>query len=333
MKIVVVGATGLVGGVILKVLEERSFPLSEIIPVASEASVGKKISFGGKEYTVIPAEEAVSRKPSLALFSAGAAASLQLAPLFAKNGITVVDNSSAWRKDPSIPLVVPEVNGAVIKKDDRIIANPNCSTIQMVAALAPIHRYYGIRRLVVSTYQSVSGSGIKGLRQLEAEQLGQQAQQPAYPHPIHLNLIPHGGDFTEDGYTSEEEKLIFESRKILAAPQMAITATVVRVPVTGGHSMSVNIETERAFELNDIRKLMAASEGLALYDEPSRCLYPMPLMAAGKDEVFVGRLRRDHSIANGLNLWVVADNLRKGAATNTVQIAEWLLKNHYISAK
>ncbi|GAB1419450.1 aspartate-semialdehyde dehydrogenase [Bacteroidales bacterium] len=330
MKIAIVGATGLVGGMMLKVLEEQAFPVSEIIPVASEASFGKIIRFKGREYTVVSAAEAIRKRPAIALFSAGGAASLELAPDFAKNDITVIDNSSAWRKNPQVPLVVPEVNAAAIRKTDRIIANPNCSTIQMVAALAPIHRQYGIRRLVVSTYQSVTGSGYKGLRQLEAEQQGQQPSEPAYPHPIHLNVIPQGGDFIADGYTAEEEKLVLETRKILSDTEMAITATVVRVPVTGGHSMSVNIEIKEPFEMEQLRKSIATSPGLVLLDEPAAALYPMPLTAAGKDEVFVGRIRRDHSIPNGLNIWVVADNLRKGAATNAVQIATWLVNNQFI---
>lgn len=330
MKIAIVGATGLVGRMMLKVLEEQQFPVNVLIPVASAASVGKTVHFKGKEHMVVTAETAISMKPDLALFSAGGAASLRLAPLFAQAGITVIDNSSAWRKDPAVPLVVPEVNGSAIQASDRIIANPNCSTIQMVAAIAPIHRHYGIKRLVISTYQSVTGSGVKGVNQLDAEQAGQKSPNPAYPHQIHRNLIPHGGDFAADGYTSEEEKLVFETRKIMSAPSIAITATVVRVPVTGGHSMTVNIETEKPFEVDTIRQLLASTPGLVLQDDPATFLYPMPLTAADRDEVFVGRIRRDHSIANGLNLWVVADNLRKGAATNAVQIAQWLIEKKYV---
>ncbi len=330
MKIAIVGATGLVGRMMLKVLEEQQFPVNVLIPVASAASVGKTVHFKGKEHMVVTAETAISMKPDLALFSAGGAASLRLAPLFAQAGITVIDNSSAWRKDPAVPLVVPEVNGEAIQASDRIIANPNCSTIQMVAAIAPIHRHYGIKRLVISTYQSVTGSGVKGVNQLDAEQAGQKSPNPAYPHQIHRNLIPHGGDFAADGYTSEEEKLVFETRKIMSAPSIAITATVVRVPVTGGHSMTVNIETEKPFEVDTIRQLLASTPGLVLQDDPATFLYPMPLTAADRDEVFVGRIRRDHSIANGLNLWVVADNLRKGAATNAVQIAQWLIEKKYV---
>ena len=327
MKIAIVGATGLVGRMMLRVLEEQAFPVDAIIPVASAASVGKTIVFRSKEYRVVDAQTAISMKPSLALFSAGGAASLALAPLFADAGITVIDNSSAWRKDPSVPLVVPEVNGTAINRDNKIIANPNCSTIQMVAALAPLHKAYSIKRLVISTYQSVTGSGIKGVNQLEAEQKGQKSANPAYPHQIHMNLIPHGGDFGSNAYTSEEEKLVFETRKIMSAPQIAITATVVRVPVTGGHSMAVNIEFEKAFDVDDARKLLQQTPGIVVQDDPAAFLYPMPKDAGDKDEVFVGRIRRDESIANGLNIWVVADNLRKGAATNAVQIAQWLLKN------
>ena len=330
MKIAIVGATGLVGRMMLKVLEEQQFPVTELIPVASAHSVGKKILFQGKEYTIVSAEEAITRKPVLALFSAGGAASLSLAPAFAAAGITVIDNSSAWRKDPSVPLVVPEINGSAITAQSKIIANPNCSTIQMVAALAPLHERYDIRRIVVSTYQSVTGSGIKGVNQLEAEQHGEVAENPAYPHTIHMNLIPHGGDFDSSGYTSEEQKLVFETRKIMLAPQIAITATVVRVPVTGGHSMAVNIEFEKAFELAEAKNILENTPGIIVQDDPATFLYPMPKNAQDKDEVFVGRIRRDESIANGLNIWVVADNLRKGAATNAVQIASFLIKNQLL---
>lgn len=330
MKIAIVGATGLVGRMMLRVLEEQPFPVSELIPVASEGSIGKVVTFHGKEIKVVSAAQAIAMKPVIALFSAGGQASLALAPLFANAGITVIDNSSAWRKDPAIPLVVPEVNGIVLQKTDKIIANPNCSTIQMVAAIAPLHRRYGIKRLVISTYQSVTGSGIKGLHQLEAEQQGKRPEIEAYPHQIHLNLIPHGGDFNNDGYTTEEEKLVFESRKILNDQEIAITSTVVRVPVTGGHSMTINVELNNPFELHDIHELLNNTPGLVVQDNPAENFYPMPLFAHNKDEVFVGRIRRDSSIANGLNLWVVADNLRKGAATNAVQIAAWLLKNDYL---
>lgn len=330
MKIALVGATGLVGRMMLRVLEEQQFPVSELIPVASAASAGKQVVFAGKTYTVVTADEAISQKPALALFSAGGAASLELAPRFAAAGITVIDNSSAWRKDPAVPLVVPEINGHVLNSGHKIIANPNCSTIQMVAAIAPLHKHYGIRRLVVSTYQSVTGSGIKGVHQLDAEQAGLKAEKPAYPHPIHRNLIPHGGDFDDTGYTSEEQKLVFETRKIMSAPNIAITATVVRVPVTGGHSMTVNIEFEKPFVVNDIRCILQESPGIVVQDDPAVFSYPMPMLAADKDEVFVGRIRRDDTLANGLNIWVVADNLRKGAATNAVQIAQYLLQQAYL---
>jgi aspartate-semialdehyde dehydrogenase len=270
-------------------------------------------------------EQALSLRPDIALFSAGSATSTKMAPLFAKAGTVVIDNSSAWRKDPAVPLVVPEVNGEAIKREHKIIANPNCSTIQMVMALAPLHRAYTIKRLVISTYQSVSGSGFKGVEQLEAEQHGREPVQKAHPHPSHMNLIPHGGDFDETGYTSEEQKLVFETRKIMDAPDIAITATVVRVPVKGGHSISVNIEFEQDFELGEAIQLLSAWPNLVVQDDPAANLYPMPLYAEGRDETFVGRIRRDFSLRSGLNLWVVADNLRKGAATNAVQIAQYML--------
>jgi aspartate-semialdehyde dehydrogenase len=330
MKIAVVGATGLVGQKMLRVLEEQKLEVTELIPVASAKSAGKTVLFNGKNWLVITAEEAIAMKPQIALFSAGGSTSLALAPRFAAVGTIVIDNSSAWRKDPAVPLVVPEVNAHVIKKSDRIIANPNCSTIQMVMALAPLYHAYGIKRLVISTYQSVSGSGVIGVSQLENEQNGQFIGQKAYPHQIHMNLIPHGGDFDESGYTSEEQKLVFETRKIMEAPDIAITATVVRVPVSGGHSMAVNIELANEYAIEDVRKLLQNSNGLSLMDEPLKNVYPMPLFAADKDDVFVGRIRRDESIPNGLNIWVVADNLRKGAATNAVQIAAWLIKNKFL---
>ncbi|MBK9291761.1 MAG: aspartate-semialdehyde dehydrogenase [Bacteroidetes bacterium] len=331
MKVAVVGATGMVGREMLKVLEARQFPVEMLIPVASEKSVGSRLSFAGKQYTVVDYTRALEQKPDLALFSAGAGTSLRLAPLFAEAGIVVIDNSSAWRKDPAIPLVVPEINGHAIKAGHKIIANPNCSTIQMVMALAPLHRAYNIKRLVISTYQSVSGSGLKGVAQLEAEQQGRQPETKAYPHPIHMNLIPHGGDFDETGYTSEEQKLVFETRKIMEAPEIAITATVVRVPVKGGHSIAVNIEFEKPFELEQVRQLLSSWPNLVVQDDPSLNLYPMPLFAEGRDETFVGRIRRDFSIPSGLNLWVVADNLRKGAATNAVQIAEYMREQGLIA--
>lgn len=325
MKVAVVGATGMVGRVMLKVLEEQQFPVELLIPVASEKSIGSHITFAGKQFEVVGYEKALSLKPELALFSAGAGTSLRLAPLFAQAGTVVIDNSSAWRKDPSVPLVVPEINGHAIRPEHKIIANPNCSTIQMVMALAPLHRAYKIKRLVISTYQSVSGTGLKGVAQLEAEQQGRQPEAMAYPHPIHMNLIPHGGDFDETGYTSEEQKLVFETRKIMEAPDIAITATVVRVPVRGGHSISVNVEFEKPYDLAEAKALLMSWPNLVVQDDPAGNLYPMPLYAEGRDETFVGRIRRDFSIASGLNLWVVADNLRKGAATNAVQIAGYML--------
>lgn len=327
MKVAVVGATGMVGREMLKVLEAQQFPVDMLIPVASERSVGSMVSFAGSQWSVVSYEQALSLKPDLALFSAGGSTSLSIAPLFAAADTVVIDNSSAWRKDSSVPLVVPEVNGHAIKPEHKIIANPNCSTIQMVMALAPLHRAFRIRRLVISTYQSVSGSGLKGIAQLEAEQNGREPELRAYPHPIHMNLIPHGGDFDETGYTSEEQKLVFETRKIMEAPDIAITATVVRVPVKGGHSISVNIEFEKDFELSEAKQLLASWPNLVVQDDPAANLYPMPLFAEGFDETFVGRIRRDFSLRSGLNLWVVADNLRKGAATNAVQIAQHMLNN------
>ena len=326
MKVAVVGATGLVGAVILKVLEERQFPVSVLLPVASERSVGRTVRFAGSEVPVMSAETALAARPQIALFSAGAAVSRELAPRFAAVGCRVVDNSSCWRMDPAVPLVVPEINGGVLGASDMIVANPNCSTIQMVMALFPIHKAYGIKRLVISTYQSVSGSGIKGLQQLENEEKGIESPVKAYPYPIHRNILPHGGDFDEKGYTTEEAKLVNETRKILQDNTINITATVVRVPVEGGHSEAVNVETRKPFELADIRKGIAAMPGVAVVDDPARNLYPMPIYAHEKNEVFVGRIRRDDSVENGLNLWIVADNIRKGAATNAVQIVAELAK-------
>lgn len=330
MKLAIVGATGLVGQMLLHVIEDHQFKVDELLPVASTRSLGKVVQLYGNSYKIISAEEAIAQKPDLAIFSAGGAVSLELAPRFAMAGITVIDNSSTWRNDPSVPLVVPEINAASIQKSQRIIANPNCSTIQMVVALAPLHRKYGIKRLVISTYQSVSGSGAKGLHQLELEQLGQHSMNPAYPHQIHLNLIPHGGAFLENGYTTEEQKLVSETRKILNDPQIAITSTVVRVPVTGGHSMAVNIELKNKFDLIGLRQLLENAPGIVVQDDPSQNFYPMPLFAHYKDAVFVGRIRRDESAKNALNLWIVSDNLRKGAATNAVQIASWLKENNYL---
>lgn len=317
----------------MKVLEEQRFPVSELMPVASSASVGQQLKFANTAVNVISVEEAVSRKPDLALFSAGGEVSLAWAPKFAAQQCVVVDNSSAWRRDKDVPLVVPEVNAADILPHHRIIANPNCSTIQLVMAVAPIHRRYTIRRMVIATYQSVTGSGLKGIGQLKDEQSGRHTDHPAYPHPIHLNVIPHGGSFEADGYTTEEVKLRFESQKIMHAPAMGITATVVRVPVYGGHSVSVNVETEKPFDLTDIRSMLAETKGIMLTDNPAGNQYPMPLYAEGYDEVFVGRLRRDESLPNALNLWVVADNLRKGAATNAVQIASYMLSMNMLPTR
>lgn len=326
MKIAVVGATGLVGREMLAVLAERGFGNDEVIAAASERSVGKEIGFAGRTLRVVGVSDAIAARPDYAIFSAGAAASRQYAPLFAEVGTTVVDNSSAWRKDPQVPLVVPEINIAAVKDSDRIIANPNCSTIQMVLAISALEREYGIRRLVIATYQSITGTGIKAVRQLEAEEQGIAPEEKAYPYPIHRNLFPHGGDFQPDGYTTEEQKLIDETRKIFADPSIAITATVVRVPVVGGHSEAVNVELLRDFDLDEVRRLIAETPGVILYDDPSKNIYPMPILSHHRDEVWVGRLRRDPSQPNSLNLWVVADNIRKGAATNAVQIMQELIK-------
>lgn len=328
MEVAVVGATGLVGTVILKVLEERQFPVSELLPVASERSVGRTVRFAGSEVPVVSAETALSARPQIALFSAGAAVSRELAPRFAAAGCRVVDNSSCWRMDPSVPLVVPEINGDVLGASDMIVANPNCSTIQMLLPLAPLHRRWGIRRIVVSTYQSVSGTGYKALAQMEAERAGRQwGEYPAvYPHPIDLNILPHIDDFLDSGYTKEEMKMVNETHKILADPGIAVSPTTVRVPVTGGHSESVNVELSRDFYLSEVRSVIASAPGCVLQDDPSAAVYPMPLYAQGRDEVFVGRIRRDPTVPYGLSLWCVADNLRKGAAVNAVQIAQLLLQ-------
>ena len=325
MKIAVVGATGLVGSKILQVLDEQKIHIDELIVTASERSVGKEIVFQGKTHKVISVDDAIAAHPDIAIFSAGGAASKQYAPHFAEKGTFVIDNSSAWRMEKNVPLVVPEINADTITANTRIIANPNCSTIQMVMALAPIQKAYGIKRLVISTYQSVSGSGVKGLRQLDCEEHGQPVEKPAYPHQIYRNVLPHGGDFCDNGYTTEEEKLVNETRKILRDPNIAITATVCRVPVTGGHSEAVNVETEKPYEIEDVRRLMAAMPGVVVQDDPANNLYPMAITAYDKDEVFVGRIRRDYSITNGMNLWIVSDNIRKGAATNAVQIAKYLI--------
>ncbi len=334
MKIAVVGATGLVGSKMLQVLDEQKINIDELIVAASEKSVGKEVVFQGKAHHVIRVEDAIEAQPDIAIFSAGASASKQYAPLFAAKGTYVIDNSSAWRMFPEIPLVVPEINADTITKDTHIIANPNCSTIQMVLALNPLHKAFDIKRLVIATYQSVSGSGIKGINQLNREETGNsQLSSPnpqlpnAYPHQIYRNVLPHGGDFCENDYTTEEEKLVNETRKILRSPQLAITATVCRVPVTGGHSEAVNVEFNRPFELDEVRRLLERQPGIVVQDNPSQNLYPMAITAYDKDEVFVGRIRRDFSIENGLNLWVVSDNIRKGAATNAVQIAKYVIEN------
>ncbi len=325
MKIVIAGATGLVGSVMLKVLEaSRIFRDVELIPAASERSAGKKVSFNGREWNIRTMDEALRSEPDIAIFSAGAEVSRRWAPEFAAAKCFVIDNSSAWRKEKHIPLVVPEINANTIRKDTYIIANPNCSTIQMVLALYPLHRRYGLRRLVISTYQSVTGSGKKAVDQLVNERKGREGDK-AYPHRIDKNLLPHGGVFLENGYTSEEQKLVDETRKILDDDDIAITATVVRVPVFGGHSEAVNAELKQDFEIADIRKLLQETPGLVVQDDGENNIYPMPLEAEGKDEVFVGRIRRDLSLDKALNLWIVSDNLRKGAATNAVQIAEYLI--------
>lgn len=329
MKVAVVGATGMVGAVMLKVLEARNFPVTELIPVASEKSVGKKLSFKGSEYRVHSMEEAVASKADLALFSAGGETSLEWAPKFAAVGTIVVDNSSAWRMDPAKKLIVPEINGNTLGAEDKIIANPNCSTIQMVMALAPLHKIYGVKRVVVSTYQSISGSGLKAVRQMEAERAGEKAEM-AYPYPIDQNCLPHCDVFLENGYTKEEMKLVHETKKILGDDSVRVTATAVRVPVKGGHSESLNVTFSKDFDLSDIRKALHDTDGIKLQDNTDVNQYPMPLYAEGKDDVFVGRIRRDESLDNTLNMWVVSDNLRKGAATNAVQIAEHLLKSQLL---
>lgn len=329
MKVAVVGATGLVGSMILKVLEERDFPVTELIPVASERSKGKEISFKGTKYKVVTADEAIELKPNVALFSAGGTTSTEYAPKFAKAGIVVIDNSSAWRMDPSKKLIVPEVNASVLTSDDKIIANPNCSTVQMVVVLKPLHDKYKIKRVVVSTYQSVTGTGVKAVQQLNDERAGIEGEK-AYPYTIDLNVIPHIDVFMENGYTKEEMKMIEETNKIMGDDSIRVTATTVRIPVMGGHSESVNIEFESDFDLNEVRELLSKQEGLIVVDDPANLKYPMPIDAHEKDEVFVGRIRRDETQENTLNLWIVADNLRKGAATNAVQVAEYLLKKNMI---
>ncbi|WP_129718149.1 aspartate-semialdehyde dehydrogenase [Pedobacter sp. SYP-B3415] len=329
MKVAVVGATGLVGTVMLKVLEERNFPLTELIPVASEKSVGKELTFKGKQFPIVSMDTAISMKPDIALFSAGGSTSLEHAPRFAEAGTTVIDNSSAWRMDPSKKLIVPEVNAYELSIDDKIIANPNCSTIQMVVALKPLHDALKIKRVVVSTYQSVTGTGVKAVTQLMDERQGVEGEK-AYPYQIDLNVLPHIDVFTENGYTKEEMKMVKETNKIMGDDSIRVTATTVRIPVMGGHSESVNIEFENEFELDQVRSLLEKAPGIIVIDDVANLKYPMPKDAHEKDEVFVGRIRRDESQAKTLNMWIVADNLRKGAATNAVQIAEFLVQKELV---
>lgn len=326
MKTAVIGATGMVGQTMVRLLEERNFPVTKLIPAASDKSEGKEIMFRGKAVSVVKVSDAVEAKPDFAIFSAGASISKEWAPVFAKNGTVVIDNSSFWRMYKEVPLIVPEINSHVIKKGDRIIANPNCSTIQMVMALAPLHRKYRIKRLVVATYQSVTGTGVKAVAQMENEREGIKGDM-AYAHPIDKNCFPHGGSFQPDGYTTEEQKLIDETRKILEDQSIMVTSTVVRIPVVGGHSEAVNIEFENEFDIEEVRSLIAGFPGVVVYDDPAENRYPMPLMAYNRDEVFVGRIRRDHSREKCLNIWVVSDNIRKGAATNAIQIAEYMAAN------
>ncbi|XRE43336.1 Aspartate-semialdehyde dehydrogenase [Tenacibaculum discolor] len=329
MRVAVVGATGMVGNVMLQVLAERNFPVTELIPVASERSVGNKIEFKGTNYTVVGLETAVKMQPDIALFSAGGDTSLEWAPKFAAVGTTVIDNSSAWRMDPSKKLVVPEINGDVLTSEDKIIANPNCSTIQLVMALAPLHKEYNMKRVVISTYQSVSGTGVKAVQQLDNEEAGVEGEM-AYPHPIGRNALPHCDVFLENGYTKEEMKLVKEPKKILRDDSFAVTATAVRIPTAGGHSEAVNVQFENDFELDKVRELLGKTDGVIVQDDVQNNVYPMPILANNKDEVFVGRIRRDESQPNTLNMWIVADNLRKGAATNTIQIAEYLVANNLV---
>jgi len=332
MRVAVVGATGMVGRVMLKVLEEQNFPVTELLPVASAKSVGNKVVFNKRQYEVVGMETAIAQQPDVALFSAGGNTSLEWAPKFAEVGCTVIDNSSAWRMDSTKKLIVPEINAHLLKEDDKIIANPNCSTIQMVMALAPLHKKYGIKRLVVSTYQSVSGTGKDAVQQMLSERNNEKAEA-VYPHTIDMNCIPHCDVFFDNGYTKEEMKLVNETRKILQDDEIAITATAVRVPVKGGHSESINATLKTAFTIEEIKNLLTEMRGVVVSDKPNENNYPMPLFAEGKDEVFVGRIRRDESMENSLNMWVVADNLRKGAATNAVQIANYLVENKLISQK
>ena len=331
MKIAVVGATGMVGTIMMKLLEERNFPVTELIPVASERSVGKSVLFKGNEYKIVGLETAVELKPDIAIFSAGGDTSLVWAPKFAEVDCVVIDNSSAWRMDPTKKLVVPEINANVITGEDKIIANPNCSTIQLVMALAPLHERYKMKRVIVSTYQSVSGTGVKAVRQMENEIHG-KSEEMAYPYQIFKNALPHCDVFLENGYTKEEMKLANEPQKILGDDSFAITATAVRIPTAGGHSESVNVQFEEDFKLNDVRSILNEMPGVTVQDNPETNIYPMPILAHNKDDVFVGRIRRDESQANTLNMWIVADNLRKGAATNAIQIAEYMVEHVFSSA-
>jgi aspartate-semialdehyde dehydrogenase len=329
MKLAIVGATGMVGSVMLEVLAERNVQFDELLLVASERSKGKKMTWQGREYTLLGLQEALDEKPNIAIFSAGGSTSVEWAPRFAEAGTTVVDNSSAWRMDPTKKLVVPEINASSLTKEDKIIANPNCSTIQMVLALLPIHRNYGIERLVISTYQSVTGTGVAAVKQMDDERAGNSVER-VYPHQIDKNCLPHGGDFDDNGYTSEEMKLVHETRKILGDDSINITATVVRVPVVGGHSEAINVEMKKDFVLAELIQKLAETPGITIQDDPSNNVYPMPLAAHGKDDVFVGRLRKDISRPKALDMWVVSDNLRKGAATNAIQIVEYLVDNQLV---
>jgi aspartate-semialdehyde dehydrogenase len=333
MKVAVVGATGLVGSMMIKILEERNFPVTEFIPVASEKSVGTKVTFKGNIYEVIGIEAAIALAPELAIFSAGGSVSLAYAEKFAAVGTVVIDNSSAWRMHENIKLIVPEVNGDVIQTSDKIIANPNCSTIQMVMVLHPLHKAFHIKRVVISTYQSVTGTGAKAVKQLMEERSGKTASDAAYPYQIDLNVIPQIDVFLDNDYTKEEMKMVLETKKIMQDESLKLTATAVRIPVMGGHSESVNIEFEKPFEVDNIKKILSTSAGVIVEDDVAARVYPMPLFAQNKDEVFVGRIRRDESIDNGLNMWIVADNLRKGAATNAIQIAELMLKKGFLKPK
>ncbi|KUJ51554.1 aspartate-semialdehyde dehydrogenase [Chryseobacterium sp. JAH] len=330
MKVAVVGSTGMVGQVMLKVLEERNFPVTELIPVASERSIGKQVKYKQVDYTIVSIDDAIAAKPDIAIFSAGGSTSLEYAPKFAEAGITVIDNSSAWRMDPTKKLVVPEINADVLTKEDKIIANPNCSTIQLVMVLGPLNKKYDLKRVIVSTYQSVTGTGKAAVDQLNAEIAGDDSVAKVYPYQIFKNALPHCDVFADDDYTKEEIKLMKEPKKILGDDTFNLTATAVRVPVQGGHSESVNIEFENEFELDEVRRILSETPGVIVMDNVKNNEYPMPLYSEGKDEVFVGRIRRDLSQPKTLNLWIVADNLRKGAATNAVQIAEYLVANNLV---